>query len=327
MQGALTTISFVVAITVIFCMAAAFGILFCLYGKYKLRSIENGLEDGELLPRLEEEFEKEAEEGECAQDWLERKNGSEKRIRVVMDAVLCFLILLMLSFSAAAIAFRAQGDRFSFGGISYFAIMTGSMEEKNFDNPYYERLPDNQIRQYSMIGIKKTDEASLELFDVVAFESGGRVYVHRIVRISEKDGQKLYTTMGDANAGSMTAEINMTFDKIIGRYNGFQSFGLGVLVTYLESNIGIISLLFAFLLLFIIDLCENRINKRYDERMAELAIMLDRCQVVKIETGAHPRPFDYENMQYIGRTKTRIEWREQGRDEKGKDDREGGGHA
>lgn len=289
MRTALTTIAFGVSITVIFCMAAAFGILFCLYGKYKLRSIESGLEDGTLLPQLENEYEREAEPDETAYHWLQRKNDSGKKLRAVTDVVFGFLIVLLLLVSAVAVAFRAQGDQFFLGNTSYFTILTGSMEEKNAGNPYYSRLPDDgQIKQFSLIGIKKVKESELNLYDVVAFEYDEVVYVHRIVRIVEKDGVKLYTTMGDANTGSMSAEVNMTFDKIIGRYNGFQNFGLGVAISYLESNIGIISLVFALLMLSVISFSEGRIDKRYAERIAELAVLLDEGDSLEVNTGAHP---------------------------------------
>ena len=274
-QGPLTTISFVVSVTVIVCMTLAFAVLFFLYTKYKLKTIEGGLEDGTLLPRLEDEYEKTAEAGETAFAWLCRKNRFDKVLRVVMDALFAFLIIVLVGVSAIAIAFRVRGGQFFLGNTAYYAIQTGSMSEKSLNNPYYEKLPDNQIEQYALVGIKKVSEAELKLYDVVAFEVEGVVYVHRIVKISETDGAKLYTTMGDANFGSMTSEINMPFSRILGRYEGFQSLGLGVAIVYLQSNIGMIALLFAFLLLVVIDLSEWRIGRNYEERFLELAELLD----------------------------------------------------
>ena len=58
-------------------------------------------------------------------------------------------------------------------------------------------------------------------------------------------------------------------------YNGFQNFGLGVATIYLQSNIGLIAIIAAFMFLFIFQTTEHFIEQSYDKRAQEIAKQID----------------------------------------------------
>lgn len=76
---------------------------------------------------------------------------------------------------------------------------------------------------------------------------------------------------GDSNPSSLSYEKELTFDDFIGKYNGYQNYGLGVTLTYIKSNIGIIAILGAAIFLFLATYAEEMINNEYKTRLLLLA--------------------------------------------------------
>lgn len=156
---------------------------------------------------------------------------------------------------------------------SYIVIQTGSMEEANPDNEYLlENDLDDQIKQYSLIGIEHTDFDKVELYDVIAFhDSDGNIIVHRVVGIHDDDGERTLQTRGDSNNASMDDEMAIAKKDFIGTYDGYQNYGLGITVTYLRSTLGIIALCGFGLFLLAYSITDGLIDKAYQERIGGIA--------------------------------------------------------
>ncbi len=146
--------------------------------------------------------------------------------------------------------------------------MTGSMEEAYEGNTYLkDKGLENQITQYSMIGVEKVNPEEVALYDVLAFKNTkGETIVHRLIRIDSTEDGYRYTFRGDANSGSASYETALKFDSILGRYNGFQNYGLGVAITYFKSTAGIIALSSTAVFLVAYEVSEELIDKEYKER-------------------------------------------------------------
>ena len=116
----------------------------------------------------------------------------------------------------------------------------------------------------------------MELYKVYAFYDDDRnIIVHRLINIkTNEEGTKLYTFRGDANSGSGSFETNITYDKIIGEYSGYSSVFLGLFVLFMQSNIGIISLVLGIGMVAIFEIYQQKvdvvINKRKDEILETL---------------------------------------------------------
>lgn len=154
------------------------------------------------------------------------------------------------------------------------------METVNNENNYIEEHNlTNQIEQYSLIGIDKIySENDIKLYDILAYKSeSGSIIVHRVIRIyqNEETNVTYYTLRGDANDTSSAEELTLTFDKVVGKYNGFQNYGLGVTLIYLQSNIGLVALAASFLFLITYNVAEGLIEKTYDNKILELSKKID----------------------------------------------------
>lgn len=273
----ISSLSLSITILVILGMTAAFGILFWLYSVNKKKVIQLGGEDYKMLSSLNKEFQqyKDKKGKESLEEFLTYKSKKEKNYKILMDVISWTFICFLLGLGICSIVFRSNGQQFYFGNTTYLTIQTGSMSQKNIAHTYYEELPDSQIPQYALIKIKKVEESDLEKFDIVAFKVDGIIYVHRIVQIIEVNGKRAYTTQGDANSGSLSFEVGMKFENILGRYTGTRNLGLGMFFTYLQSNTGIIAIIFAMLLLGIIDFCEIYLYPVYKGRIQFLITKLD----------------------------------------------------
>lgn len=258
----LEKISFIVALCVVIGMTIVFSALFYSSSKHKIKLIHHGIEDENIKRIIYSGFEKDKKSKNVA-EYAMKYNENENKLKLISDIIYNLVFLFFLGVIIFSASFRCQGEEFYLGNTTYLIIQTNSMETKNPSHLYYEDLPNNQIEQLSLVGISKVKQKDLKLYDIIAFRYDDKIYVHRIVRISEKDGVLYYTTQGDANGGTLTFETDLTFDKIIGKYNNFQSIELGLLLTYFESNIGIISLLFGLLFVAFVGIFDGKVQKKY----------------------------------------------------------------
>lgn len=268
--------SLAISVIVIVCMSASFAALVFLYGRAKSQAVSFGAEDAQLKNKLYARFRKCAEEGLTAGEFLAKRRKSERTVRIVSDVLFLVMIGFVLTVSIFAIVFRAQGEQFFFGDTTYLTVYTGSMQEKNENNAYLAAHDDGvRIHQYALIGIQKTLPDALKEGDIIAFTYENDLYVHRIVEITESGGERLFTTMGDANATSFGGEIGISADRIVGKFNGYHAGFLGVLLIYMQSDIGIIALIFVLLLLAVFDLSERLVARSYEKRLNFVAAEID----------------------------------------------------
>lgn len=109
-------------------------------------------------------------------------------------------------------------------GSEAFTVMTGSMEP--------------EIPVGSLVVVKHTDAASVAEGDVIAFEKGGAVVVHRV---QENDGEAgEITTKGDANDVQDPRPVR--YDEVIGVVTHHYD-SLGALMGYVTGKTGKILLL------------------------------------------------------------------------------------
>lgn len=288
-------IVFYVSLFVIIGLAVTFTALFALYSVYKRKNISYGHEDESLLNSLKNKCNKEYFkrlkkdnkelkrdkdfnfenflEGEKRNDFVKevinKDNKKVKRINKTQKIVGYFFCAVIYIFLGFIIDFKVSNDAFFFGNTTYIVIQTGSMETVNSNNVYIkEHNLTNQIEQFAMIGINKVKDKDIQLYDVIAFKNdNNETIVHRVIKIDIKDDKYCYTFRGDANNGSLSYEVNVTSDKIVGKYNGFQNYGLGLSTTYFKSSAGIIALASAGIFLMAYEIAEDLIdrdnNKRY----------------------------------------------------------------
>lgn len=211
------------------------------------------------------------------------KRKNQKKTNLIFNIIFTLLYVVTIAVIAFSVVYRVKKQQVFFGNTAVMTIQTGSMETVNENNHYVHdnNLLDDKYRieQYSLIGITKVkSEDDVHLGDIMAYiDNEGKTIVHRVVEINTNDKNETeYKLQGDANNVSSYYESHLTFDKFIGKYNGFQSFGLGVVITYCQSNIGLISLFAAVMFLLSYNICEEKVDKAYEKRREVIATKLDK---------------------------------------------------
>lgn len=275
----------VISIAVIVCFAFVYGIMFSLYYFSRKKAIEHKLEDDIISKQLDKDiakFETKKISKTCLYPkYYYKKKKSRSNWNILGNSILAVIFVIMVVGFIFAMIIKGSNQAISIKGVTYYVIETGSMEEVNQNNDYLiNPTSDNEyintrINQYSLVGIEDyTDVSQLEVYDIVAFEMDGKVVVHRLLAINhQEDGSYTFTFRGDANRYSLSGEIGVSEDRIIGVYNGYQSFVLGSLIVYLQSGIGLITI-FAIIIVmsmysYYYDKLEAGSKKRYEVLMNE----------------------------------------------------------
>ena len=94
--------------------------------------------------------------------------------------------------------------------------------------------------------------------DIIAFKKGETVITHRIVKIENKDGKKIFYTKGDNN--NTIDNETVSIDEIEGVYVSKIS-GLGNVAMYLQTPTGMISCLSIPIALMIVMQIMTSINE------------------------------------------------------------------
>ncbi len=282
----LENISLGVAISVIALLTITYILLFFIWHRYYEKCIRNGLEDTSLKRDIMVEYKKYLKPIPLKQitneTKLEQADGKnldfdtvtqevefkKKKQDLSINVVLGILYIILIMIFAGGIQTRVSEGTTNYFGNSYLVIKTGSMETVDGSNTYiYDFNLNNQITQYSLIQMDEVKEEDMKLYDIYAFYGkDNEIIVHRLIAINQGENGLTYTFRGDANPASAPYERNVTFDRIIARYNGTSNYVLGVVTLYLSSNIGLITVFFAFSSALFFDLFEAKANKAATRR-------------------------------------------------------------
>ncbi len=167
-------------------------------------------------------------------------------------SIICIIILLPILFINGVILINSwvNPDKIpSFFGWKPFIVLSGSME--------------TEIYSGDIVVVKEVNPYSLKKGDVIAFKSGDVVITHRIVEVENEDGILKYVTKGDNNNTEDRERVLGT--DVEGIYK-FKISKLGNLAMFIQTPIGmLVCLSIPLLLLIIIQVFENKKNKKYVE--------------------------------------------------------------
>ncbi len=151
----------------------------------------------------------------------------EKIKKVIYIIAIIIMIPILFISSVILINSYIKPDEVpSFFGWKPFIVLSGSME--------------TQIYAGDIAVIKTVDKNQIKENDIIAFKKDETVITHRIVKIEEKDGNKIFYTKGDNN--NDIDQDTVSLDEIEGIYQ-FKISGLGNVAMYLQTPTGIVSCL------------------------------------------------------------------------------------
>lgn len=257
----------------------------------KRKVITKGLDDKEIEDDIESKRKKFFKKKEnkfksFKEDYFAKKHSTNKVSRVLNIVFSVILVAFTIFLSISYVNVKNNNLTFINNG-TVLVIQTTSMEKGNDFNTYLERNKSNEdkykyintrFERYSLIGITKYEEGktNLNLYDIVAYKVDDTIIVHRLIsiRYDQSTNQKLYTFRGDANSASLVGETNITSENFIGVYNGYKNVGLGYFVAFLQSEVGLITLIVLVISIVCYQLFDDKINSTYKNRFEELLMKL-----------------------------------------------------
>lgn len=278
-------ISLVVTIIGIFSFAAIFTILYSSYTHSQIAEINSGKKDIEIID-------------EVIYNNHEKTKSRRKIIAGIRSVLFLLVLIIIIPLFILSIASRIKNNTLMIGGHSIMVVASGSMSKADENNSYLEENHlTNQFDTYDMIIIQKVNKASdLKLYDVIAYYDSTlkRNVIHRIVKI---DGNS-FVTRGDANKEN--DKFQPTINDIIGRYTNKRIKGFGVMIMFLQSYAGIITIISLVYCLLMIDRYSNKINNAQDKRakLLEDAISYSSEEEIKSLKATYTEIIYYKGIAY-----------------------------
>ncbi len=138
----------------------------------------------------------------------QEKTGAGQKTLTVIGVILCVILLPILVINVTLII-RSYTDRDavpSIGGIFPMIVLTDSMYPV--------------IQSGDLIICRQTDTDTLAVGDVITFfdpaGNGTSIVTHRVIEVTQQDGQRAFRTRGDANNADDRLAVNA--DKVVGTY-------------------------------------------------------------------------------------------------------------
>lgn len=240
--------------------------------------------------------------------YRDKRKRHDKNMNIASNVITVIFYFLIIACLGVGIYCRVNNENLFIGSNSYLVIESGSMSKKNSSNTYLfdEELKkeydfDNQFDTFHMIQLEKIkSDQDIKLYDVIAYRGEDKeIIVHRVIDIEtdEETGVLHFKFRGDANNSSSEYEyhghdstgLGLTMDDLIGRYTGWKNYGLGIFISYIRSDIGIICLASGFLAICL--------YYYYAEKGSKLINKRENLVVKRMDRGKDTR-YKWYNVKY-----------------------------
>lgn len=207
------------------------------------------------------------------------KNSKIQKILTIVGTVLCVILIpiLIINLTLIAKSYTNQDEVPSIGGKIPLIVLTDSMYPK--------------IQSGDLIICQQTDAEDVEVGDMISFfdpaGNGTSIVTHRVVEITEKDGQLAWRTKGDNN--NTEDRLLVTADKLVAEYKGRRLPGLGNVALFMQTTPGlIVCVVLPILLLVGYDMIRRRIyEKSKQEDTDALLAELEALRAEKASAAAN----------------------------------------
>ncbi|MBE6143045.1 MAG: signal peptidase I [Erysipelotrichaceae bacterium] len=256
-------IGLIVSILGVGSFATLFTVLYASYCKSAIIEYKTGKRDIEIID-------------EKIHDNLQHVKKHRKIIKTIKSIGFYGLMVIIIPFFIVALVNKFTGHVTMINDTGILVVATGSMSEKHEVNDYLiKNNLNNQFNAYEIIVIEKVDsDNDLKPFDVISYiNDEGKNVIHRIVEIKHTSTGIQYVTRGDSNNANDT--YHPTLKDIQGKYTGQHIPYIGVFVLFMQSNIGVITIVSLIYCLLMTDRYSAKITKAQDERLKILSEVID----------------------------------------------------
>ena len=266
-------IGLIVTLVGVSCFSVIFTVLYLSYTKGEIRDIQSGNSDIEIIDQ-------------AIYNNLPSVKVRKKIIKAIKSFVFYGLMVFIIPFFIFSIVNKIQGNIIILGDKGLLVVASGSMSTKHPENTYLvSNNLDNQFDKFDLIVIEKVSENDLKLYDVISYMNDkGTTIIHRIVDINtNEDGKKVFTTRGDSNGEDAVDSFKSTIDDIQGRYINKKIPMVGMFVMFLQSPIGMASIVAMLYCLFMVDRLNAKVIYEHELRLDKLSKVLDYKQELSTE--------------------------------------------
>jgi len=157
------------------------------------------------------------------------KSGTGSRILTVIGTVLCVILIPILIINCVLIVKSFVSDEVpSVAGTMPLIVLTDSMYPV--------------IESGDLIICHKEEPENIQVNDVISFfdpaGKGSTIVTHRVIEVTEKDGQLAWRTKGDNN--NTEDRLPVTADKLVAVYEGTRLPGIGNVALFMQTTPGLI---------------------------------------------------------------------------------------
>lgn len=259
-------VGLIITILGVGCFSVIFTILYRTSTKSEIADIKSGKKDIELIDR-------------AIYNNLSHVKVRHKTIRTIKSIVFYGLMSFIIPFVIFSIINNIQGNITMIGNNGVLVVASGSMSVKHKDNEYLvTNNLNNQFDKFDLIIIQRVENAeSLRLYDVIAFRNDeGVTIIHRIVGMNyNSEGKIEFTTRGDANGKDAIDKFHPTIDDIHGKYVNRRIPLIGMFVLFLQSSLGMVTLVALLYCLLMVDRLTTKITDVEEERLEKLRKAID----------------------------------------------------
>lgn len=200
--------------------------------------------------------------------------GIKHKILTVIGILLCLVLVPILIINLTLIVKSYTSDEVpSVGGHLPLIVLTDSMYPV--------------IESGDLIICRNTDPEQVEQGDVISFfdpaGNGTTVVTHRVIEVTEKDGQLAWRTKGDNN--NTEDRLLVTADKLVAVYEGTRLAGFGNVALFMQTTPGlIVCVVLPLCLLVGYDMIRRRIYEKASKNDTEaLMAELEALRAMKAE--------------------------------------------
>lgn len=308
---------FIVSLVVIAAIATGFAVAIALYAHRKALNIQKGLEDQYLSKDLSESLDEALEgseeveaiepasrlsasplsasasrvQGRRRNYWVKGSNraavkGGSSGSAKALGAVFGILAVLLALILAGAVYLHCQDQSFTIGSKHYEVLRDDNMAYGDEANDYLTSFSQHP-GQYDLVEID-TDISIEDVLvqQIVAIRApDDRIVLSRVIRVYETEGDSVALVCRfDAVPSSYDYQIGVTQSDLVGIYTGYSSYGLGVLISFVSSPLGLAVISGLLLIVVSFYAAEISIAKAYSWRAPVVsAILISRPKAGKTE--------------------------------------------
>ncbi|MBR2974767.1 MAG: hypothetical protein IKC47_03385 [Clostridia bacterium] len=250
---------FILCLIVFVLLTAVLGWGIAHIAKLSLRLIKTGAED----EKIKTEYEK------------FRKKSGNKTLSIVDRVVSVALFAVVLCAFCFALVSNVNGKDKVGSTPVLQVVQSGSMSYKHEKNKHVfgKDSVDNQLQVFDLILVHKLPaEEDLQLYDVVVYEVGEILVIHRIVGIEEPNenhSERYFLLQGDAVENPDRFPVR--YSQMKGIYQNQRVPFVGSLIMFLQSPAGYLCVLLIAVALFVAPAVDKKLWNAKMERLATIA--------------------------------------------------------